>query len=153
MISIPAIPTGLALGPVWELVRETRTRYSADLLVRGDDVTVEVRLERCAAGRLRDSYPVGAHDVEVRIADDCPVAVLPRLLHTLTAALQSADPACRRVVHAVRAGQLSEIAAAESAGFRYVVDVDLGQADISLLVAEPGWVARTTIDLDRVPGA
>ncbi|MFD3588357.1 hypothetical protein [Streptomyces sp. NPDC058683] len=91
--------------------------------------------------------------MEVGVGDACPVAVLPRLLQALTAAVQRADPDCRRVVHAVRAGQPSAITAAESAGFRYVVDVDLGQADISLLVAEPRWATRTAIDLDRVPGA
>jgi hypothetical protein len=63
------------------------------------------------------------------------------------------DPRCRRVVHAVPAGQRDQIAAAESAGCRYVVDVDLGREELSLLVAEPDWVTDTDIDIDRVPGA
>lgn len=74
-------------------------------------------------------------------------------MRTLVAAVQRADPDCRRIVHAVRVGQLSAIAGAESAGFRYVVDVAPGKADISLLVAEPDWATRTDIDLDRIPGA
>ena len=153
MITVPEVPARPVLGPGWELVRECRKRFSADLLLRGDGVTVDVRLERCAAGRLRDSYPVGAHDVEVRVGDECPVAVLPDLLRTLVTALQRADPDCRRILHAVQVERSSVIAAAESAGFRHVVDVDLEQAELSLLVAEPDWATRTDMDLDRVPGA
>ncbi|MFJ2116226.1 MULTISPECIES: hypothetical protein [unclassified Streptomyces] len=153
MITVPAVFTRLPLDPAWETVRESHRRYSADLLVRGDGVTVDVRLERCAAGRLRDGYPVGARDVEVRVDDACPVAVLPGLLRALVAAVQRADPDCRRIVHAVPVGRPSTVEAAESAGFRYVVDIDLGQTEISLLVAEPDWATSTDIDLDRVPGA
>ncbi|MER5178246.1 hypothetical protein ABT009_07695 [Streptomyces sp. NPDC002896] len=153
MITAPALPVRFVLGPGWETFEESVRRSAADLRVRRNDVTVDVRLERCAAGRLRDTYPVSAHDVEVWIGDGCPDGVLPDLLRTLVDTVQRADADCRRVVHAVHVGELGRIAAAESAGFRYVVDVDLGQEELSLLAAEPGWVTSTDIDLDRVPGA
>ncbi|MER6628613.1 hypothetical protein ABT301_10270 [Streptomyces sp. NPDC000987] len=153
MITVPALPAGPVLGAGWEVLRESRRRHSADLLVAGEGVRVEVRLERCAAGRLRDSYPVGAHDVEVRVGDDCPRALLPGLLSVLADAVLRADRECRRVVHAVPAGDPAARSAAEAAGFRYAVDVDLGRQELGLLVTEPDWVTGTDIDLDRVPGA
>ncbi|MGP3962073.1 hypothetical protein ACTWPT_39400 [Nonomuraea sp. 3N208] len=105
-----------------------------------------VRLERCAAGRLRDAYPVAAHDVELQVD-----GAGTELLLALVDAVSVADPRCRRVVYAVQEGDLPRIAAAEAAGFRYVVDVDLADAQLSLLVAEPGWATRTDTDLDHVP--
>ncbi|GAA4965842.1 hypothetical protein HD597_007027 [Nonomuraea thailandensis] len=107
-----------------------------------------VRLERCAAGRLRDAYPVAAHDLEVQ-APEADAG----LLRAVVDAVAQADPHCRRVVYAVPEGDLNRMAVAESAGFRYVVDVDLADAQLSLLVAEPEWVTRTDMDLDHVPGS
>ncbi|MGP3911331.1 hypothetical protein [Nonomuraea sp. 10N515B] len=105
-----------------------------------------VRLERCAAGRLREAYPVAAHDIELQV-DEAGT----ELLRALVDSVSVADPRCRRVVYAVPEGDLARIAAAESAGFRYVVDVDLADAQLSLLVAEPAWVTRTDMDLGQVP--
>ncbi|MFI1353058.1 hypothetical protein ACH4TV_05665 [Streptomyces sp. NPDC020898] len=156
MFTVPAVPTRLTLGPGWETVQESGGRVAADLRVRrggGNGVTVDVRLERCVSGRLRDTYPVGAHDVEVRIGAGCPQDVRPALLRAVREAVQAADPRCRRVVHAVPVGEGEWTAAAESAGFRYAVDVDLGLEQLGLLVAEPDWVTGPDLDLDRVPGA
>ncbi|GGJ34165.1 hypothetical protein [Streptomyces brasiliensis] len=153
MIMAPTVPAGLALGPGWNAVHTSRGRAAADLRVSRDGVTVDVRLERCAAGRLRDTYPVGAHDVEVRVGAGCPQAVRTELLRTLTDAVLAADPRCRRVVHAVRVGDADGLASARSAGFRHAVDVDLGREELGLLVKEPDWVTATDMDLDRVPGA
>ncbi|MFE5036755.1 hypothetical protein [Streptomyces sp. NPDC056683] len=83
----------------------------------------------------------------------CPYGLLPALLRSLTAAVLAADPHCRRVVLAVPAADRGGLTAAESAGYRYAVDVDLGTDELALLVAEPDWVTVTDIDLDRVPGA
>jgi hypothetical protein len=77
----------------------------------------------------------------------------PEALGLLLRAVLAADPDCRRVVHAVPEGDRTAIEAAEAAGFRYVVDVDLHDRQLSLLVAEPGWVTATDLDLDRVPGS
>ncbi|MER5795842.1 hypothetical protein [Streptomyces sp. NPDC001980] len=153
MITVPAVPADLAPDRGWEAVPTACGRTTADLRLRRDAVTVDVRLQRCAAGRLRDAYPAGAHDLEVRVGAGCPDDLLPALLRTLTAAVRAADPRCRRVVLAVPVADRGGITAAESAGYRYAVDVDLGTEELALLVAEPDWVTVTDIDLDRVPGA
>jgi hypothetical protein len=70
----------------------------------------------------------------------------------LAGAIQAADPRCRRVVFAAPVDDLEIVAAAQAAGFRYVVEVEVPGEDLSLLVAEPEWVTRVDMDLDRVPG-
>lgn len=108
------------------------------------------RLERCSAGRLRDSYPVNAHDVEVRVAGEPPPALLADLLRDAAREALKADPRCRRVVFAAHSEAQPAIDAAKAAGFRYVADVDLPEGELSLFVAEPDWV--TALDSERVPG-
>jgi hypothetical protein len=151
MIPVPPLPDVLLPAP-WSAEPVRHARHTLETRVTGETVRgAGVRLERCAAGRLRDAYPVGLHDVEVR--SDCADEVLPRLLSALTEAVGDADPRCRRIVLVTGAGDAPRIAAAESAGFRYVVDVDLGSAEHSLLTWEPDWATRVDPDLDRVPGA
>lgn len=111
-----------------------------------------VVLERCATGRLRDAYPVNGHDLEVRLPGRLSPGEVTTVLETTARAAFERDPRCRRVVFAVPAGDLVTMAAAETAGFRYVVDVDIPGAELSLLVAEPEWVTAVDMDLDRVPG-
>jgi hypothetical protein len=108
------------------------------------------RLEPCSEGRLRDSYPVNAHDVEVRVAGEPPPALLADLLRDAARDALTADPRCRRVVFAAPVGAKAAIDTAKAAGFRHVVDVDLPDDELSLLVAEPDWV--TALDSERVPG-
>ncbi|MFD4600477.1 hypothetical protein ACFWPQ_20915 [Streptomyces sp. NPDC058464] len=153
MITVPAVPADLAPDPAWETEPIAGSRTAAGFRLRRDGVTVDVRLERCAAGRLRDAYPAGAHDLELRVAAGCPDHLLPALLRSLTAAVRDADPHCRRVVLAIPVADRGGITAAGSAGYRHAVDVDLGQEELALLVAEPDWVTATDIDLERVPGA
>ncbi|MFI7135572.1 hypothetical protein ACIBQ1_58680 [Nonomuraea sp. NPDC050153] len=112
-----------------------------------------VRLERCVTGRLRGAYPVGARDVEVRVSPTATGKAMTRLLQRVTEAVTRTDPGCRRLVCPVPEGDLDRMAAAESAGYRYVVDVDLPGEQLSLLVHEPEWVTRTDMDLDRVLGS
>jgi hypothetical protein len=117
-------------------------------VLEGDGHRAEVVLERCAAGRLRAAYPVGAHDVEVRIDPLDPVA-----LKALTEGVLVADPACRRVVVAAAAEDLNQVTTAEAAGYRYVVDVDVdADQQLSLLVTEPEYVTRQSLDVDDLPG-
>ncbi|GAA2411790.1 hypothetical protein GCM10010191_21470 [Actinomadura vinacea] len=111
-----------------------------------------VALARCATGRLRDAYPVNSHDVEVRLTEPLPADEVTRVLGQASRGVFEQEPHCRRVVFAVPVDDLATLAAAESAGFRYVVDVDLPGAELSLLVAEPAWVTAVDMDLDRVPG-
>lgn len=109
-----------------------------------------MNLQRCVTGRLRDAYPVNAHDVEVRVTEELPPDLLAEMLARTAREVLGNDPRCRRVVFAAPVDDLTRIAAAQAAGFRYVVDVDVPGEELSLLVAEPRWV--TAMDSDRVPG-
>lgn len=104
--------------------------------------------EYCAFGRLARSYPVAAHDIELRA--DAP---FPAVLRAAAAEAIAADPRCRRVVYAVPVGDAGGAALAAEAGFRHVVDVELIDEELELWVVEPDWVTRTDMDLDRVPGS
>ena len=143
-----ALP-GLRLGPRWERLdhggHQVRLRFA-------DDVGVaELGVRRSADGRLRDSYPLSTHDIELYAVDDVAPQALTRALAELSQAALDADPLCRRVVFAAPVDNTAIRQAAEAAGLRHVVDVDVPSAELSLLVCEPHWVAR--IDLDRVPGS
>lgn len=109
-----------------------------------------ITTERCVVGRLRTAYPVARHDVELRV-DGVPVKQLADVLATESARILDADRDCRKVVFAAPVDDLDVLRAAEAAGFRYVVDVDLPDAQLSLLVREPSWVTAVDMDLDRVP--
>jgi hypothetical protein len=96
---------------------------------------------------------VGAHDVEIRISRRLqPSSRLTVFLDELGVAILAADRACRRVVIAVAPNDLAAISAAESVGFRHVVDVEVPGEELSLLVREPEWATQVDADLDRVPG-
>ena len=124
------------------------------VLRREDGLPTAVELVRCVNGRLRLAYPVGARDVEARIPDVVTPEDLTSVLLAVVPAILASDQHCRKVVFAVNRHEpvsaLAEIAAAEAAGFRYVVDIDLAGAELSLLVAEP--VRIIDIELDYVPG-
>lgn len=152
MITVPPAPH-LDLRAPWDVVSFHRAHHSSDLRIQGHSAQLVVHVERCAAGRLRNAYPVSARDIEVRVDGPCPPGILPDLLGTVADAITAEDPRCRRIVFAAGSGDRTRIHAAEAAGFRYVLDVDLGDEEVSLFVAEPGWVTRTDMDLDRVPGS
>lgn len=135
----------------WIIADQQSSRHATRCVLTKLGTTVDATLERCTNGRLRDAYPVAEHDIEIRL-DDAPTDELAALLRTLSAAVQEADPQCRRVVFGAPRGDLATLAAAENAGFRYVVDVDLADTSLSLAVGEPSWVTSVDMDLDRVPG-
>ncbi|WP_300679706.1 hypothetical protein [Nocardioides sp.] len=111
-----------------------------------------VVVEPTLVGRLGSTYPASKHDVELRLdLAAVPAGGLAGVLRTESDAVLAADPTIRKVVFAAPAGDLEVIGAAEQAGFRYVVDVDLPGLELSLLVREPGWVTQVDMDLDRVP--
>lgn len=109
---------------------------------------IEVHVDSCLHGRLTTAYPVARHDVELRV-DGADGAALTAVLQREGNRLLVEDPQRRKVVFAAPCGDVAVVSAAEDAGFRYVVDVDLGGAALSLLVLEPSWVRA--VDLDRVP--
>ena len=130
-----------------------RSGTEGDVQLRFDQegTPIEFSTRRCAHGRLRNAYPVSAHDVELDVLNGAAPQQIVRALAVLTQAILSSDHSCRRVVFAAAADDHALVAAAQAAGFRYVLDVDVPGAELSLLVAEPRWL--TDFDNDRVPGA
>ncbi|WP_010119592.1 hypothetical protein [Corynebacterium nuruki] len=102
---------------------------------------------RARSGPLRDAYPSGTHDEEL-IYTGRPE---PDRLASYTAHLLHLNPRCRRVVLPVPELDLDAIAWAESAGFRYVLDVETHGGCFSLLVTEPRWVLDQPAVLDDIP--
>lgn len=115
----------------------------------GADWTVWSRL--CLDGELASAYPVSTHDRQIVFSD----GIAPGALAAVTSRILQEEPRCRRVVLDVPAEDLDAIAFAEDAGFRYVVEVDIGTdaavAERSLLVTEPDWVRARDSTLDDVP--
>lgn len=114
---------------------------------------VQVRISRALATEMRDAYPASAHDIVLEIGSGPTAAEVPDLLAAIVAAIQAGDPACRRTILPIAIGDLPFQRAAEEAGFRYVVDVDIDDREVVLFVAEPHWVTEVDMDLDRVPGS
>ena len=137
----------LVLGPHW-----TRLGERGALRYQRDETVVSFVLQRCVSGRLRDTYPVHEHDVEVLAIDDVAAQAIVEPLGELAEAILVADPQCRRIVFAASAGDTATVTAAQAAGFRYVMDVDIPGAELSLLVAEPHWVTRVDAELQAFPG-
>ena len=128
------------------------TNGPTQLTVRAEGTQNLVEIERCRSGRLRYSYPVGEHDMEIRLPEDVPPSTRTRLLARLADAVEVWDPLCRRIVVATDVEDLEALSAAEEAGFRHIVDVDLREAAYCLSVREPPWVIDVDMDLDHIPG-
>jgi hypothetical protein len=149
MNSAPLNPLSLYLGPSWAVEQGDR----GELRLRSGQQKgpiLEVHARRCIDGPLRDTYPVGAYDVELYVAKDVASEYLIAPLAEIADAILGADPHCRRVVFAAPAGDQVTVAAAQEAGFRYVLDVDVRDRELSLLVVEPHWATNADIDLGRV---
>jgi hypothetical protein len=110
---------------------------------------IEFSARRCAEGRLRDAYPVSAHDVELNVSTRVAPQGITRPLAALTQTILNSDHSCRRVVFAAASDDAATVSAVEAAGFRCVLDVDVPGAELSLLVAEPSWILE--LDDDRIP--
>jgi len=91
--------------------------------------------------------------MEIYAVNDIAPQVLTRALTELSRAVLDADPRCRRVVLAAPADHADIEKAAAAAGFRHIVDVEVSRVELSLLVAEPGWVRKVDADIDKVPGS
>lgn len=102
---------------------------------------------RARTGELRDAYPSGTHDIELRYLGQPD----PKVMAGYTGGLLENDPRCRRVVLAVPELDLDAIAWAEDAGFRYVIDVETHAGAVSLLVTEPQWVLDQPAILEDIP--
>lgn len=102
---------------------------------------------RARSGELREAYPSGTHDIELRYTGQPKPAVVA----SYSEALLHDEPRCRRVVLAVPELDLDAIAWAEEAGFRYVIDVETVVGGVSLLVTEPQWVLDQPAILEDIP--
>ncbi|MFL6131182.1 MAG: hypothetical protein ACJ72A_00150 [Nocardioidaceae bacterium] len=144
--------SSISLGDVRVLRRDGGTS-SVRLSVEFTGCAGEVELTRARKSRLRYAYPVGEHDVEVALSGFAAPGAWTEVLGRVVAAVEETDPFCRRVVIATDIEDLDALRSAESAGFRYVLDVDLQGGSYRLAVAEPEWVTSVDMDLDRVPSA
>lgn len=139
---------GIALGSEWRRI-DSSGRVLLQFAAHGS--VVEIVACRSVEGRLRDAYPVSYHDVELQAADRPASQGFTSALAELSRAILAADQDCRRVVFGAPAGDEAAVSAARAAGFRYVLDVDVPGAELSLLVAEPNWVTTLDSGLDEVP--
>lgn len=116
--------------------------------------TPDIFTEPCLRGRLASAYPASRNDVEVRVRGVAGDHLSAALAKEAARVIES-DPLCRKVIYAASAGDLEAVSAAEAAGFRYVVDVDIvdsGQVqELSLLVHEPQFVTRIDEGSARIP--
>jgi hypothetical protein len=142
---------GIALGSDWQRIDSSDRSVILQFAAKGS--VVEIVACRSVEGRLRDAYPVSYHDVELQVADQAATQGFTSALAELSQAILAADQHCRRVVFGASAGDEAAVSAARAAGFRYVLDVDVPGAELSLLVAEPNWVTKLDSGLDEVPEA
>ena len=143
----------LELGSPWSSTTRSSSRLHAVLdLEHADGRRCALRVERCTGGRMEQAYPASIRDVEVQITGLSSPELLTSVLAATVSAVRAADPDCRRIVYGAPRADLGALAAAEQAGFRYVVDVDLPGAELSLLVSEADWVTAQDQAADAVPG-
>lgn len=149
-MTLPMTWQGLSLGDGWRLLEggpSLRVRFTDDTC---GSVDMEVR--RSDSGWLKDAYPVGAHDIECYCGwPNAPQAFAAAVTAFVSAAFDT-DPMCRRVVFSVDHEAAEAIAAAQQEGLTYVVDVDVRDAELALLVAEPNWCRILDRAIDVVPG-
>ncbi|MFF0543191.1 hypothetical protein ACFYTF_10165 [Nocardia thailandica] len=142
-----------ALLPPWSSAAPTHGTTTVSLTAQNrDGRTAHIQLQRCTVGRLRYAYPTGEHDIEIQITQGENAPLSADLISAVVAAIEAAEPRCRRIVLPVPVAALDDIAAAEQAGLRPVVEVDLPDAELVLLVVEPAWVRGEGGNADQVPG-
>ncbi|MBH5141090.1 hypothetical protein [Rhodococcus erythropolis] len=127
------------------------------LVEPADAPAFRVRFRPALDGPLAQAYPAGIHDVEVRVESLVDADGVNRACQSMFVD----HPQCRRITFAARANDVSVIAFAEEAGFRYVLDVDVREpagsapentaTELSLLVLEPQWILEQPIAVDDLP--
>jgi hypothetical protein len=98
-------------------------------------------------GDLSRAYPAGLADRELAVEAGTSAPALAQIVTVLF----ERYPRCRRIVFSAAVGDLDSIALAESAGFRFTVDVETPTRQLSLLVAEPEWVLVQPSALEDIP--
>lgn len=149
-MTLPMTWQGLSLGGRWRLLED-----SSSLRVRFTDEThgaVEMEVRRSDSGWLKDAYPVGAHDIECYCGRPATPRAFAAAVTAFVSAAFDADPLCRRVVFSVDHDAAEAIAAGRQQGLTHVVDVEVRDAELALLVAEPNWCRIHDRVVDVVPG-
>ncbi|KQR91137.1 MAG: hypothetical protein J0I33_00975 [Microbacterium ginsengisoli] len=112
-----------------------------------DDAPALIGIRSVRSGHLVDAYPAGTHDLELATHGLVSAADVQRVTHEVL----KASPRSRRVILAVPEQDLTAIAWAEDAGYRFVVDVETLSGSFSLLVTEPDWVLAQPHILEDIP--
>jgi hypothetical protein len=115
--------------------------------VSSSGATARIGVRRARDGEFVSAYPAGTHDRELAIEGD-PTS---EALASIADQVLRNDPRCRRVILPLPERDLDAIAWAESAGFRFVVDVETRSGGYSLLVIEPDWVLAQPHILEEIP--
>ena len=138
-----ALPPSWAAAPVSaEPGFESTFAVTEDGAPRGS-----VSVVRVAKSELDAAYPASVRDRLLVPSPDAPAEAL----QLVSERVMEAEPACRRLVVSTPEGDVAQIARAERAGYRYVVDVDLPDRAVSLMAAEPDWVLEESRRIDDVP--
>lgn len=124
--------------PGWEGAREATD---------ADGTTTRVQVRHALGSHLRDTYPVGALDLELQVAAGSGAG-----LAAVLEALFAEQPDRRRIVAAIRPEDEAGSALAREAGMHGVVEVDLPEGGAAVLwVAEAARVAEQSTAVDDLP--
>jgi len=146
-VPMPVLP---ALGDGWTLrpAGHGGHTYLASHPDGPEAFTVGVR--RVWQDPLRAAYPIGAHDIAVRLDPSAPERAAG-LLRALAPALFAADPRCRRIVAAPHEDDPRTQRVLADGGFRRVAEADLPGGPVVLFAAEPPHIAGLSTALDDMP--
>lgn len=138
-----------ALPPVWAAapIRSDAGFAEAFAVTEAGETRGVVHVGFVVGGELDAAYPASVRDRVLQPSEDA----VPEAVQLVSEQVMAADPLCRRLVIATAEGDVAEIARAERAGYRYVVDVDLPDRSVSLMAAEPAWVLEESRRIDDVP--
>lgn len=128
----------VAAAPDWESARE---------IAGADGSSTRVQVRHALHSHLRDTYPVGALDLELGVDGGSADG-----LAAVVAALFAEQPDRRRIVAAIPPEDEADTAIARGAGLHGVVEVDLPEGGAAVLwVAEAARVAAQSTDVDDLP--
>ncbi|MDO2934971.1 hypothetical protein Q2T94_11710 [Paeniglutamicibacter sulfureus] len=138
-----------ALGPEWtcEAAAAAPGHESTLIIRRAGSQVATVDVMRILDSEFAATYPSGLRDRLLLPDAGAPAEAI----QLASESVMDADPACRRLVMACAEDDLETIGIAETAGYRFVVEVDLHRGSFALLTAEPAWVLEESRNIDEVP--
>ncbi|WP_120005615.1 hypothetical protein [Nesterenkonia muleiensis] len=136
------------LPEAWTLSKDDDSAVDTVYQVwHGGTAAGRIRVSRVVSTAYEVTYPVGTQDRLLEVSDDAAAEAIQLVSEHLFAHATH----CRRLVIACPEEDVEQIAQAEQAGYRYVVDVDLPDRSVSLMTAEPQWVLEQSRNIDIVP--